>query len=220
MNKGGTVMAVIRGKREASTTKQLKEKNRVSEVNYPTILEEDFEGEENLEPEEDFEEGFEGVGTLETEENPVEETSARGEYSHKGNESEVTDIQPLYCKVSTRIIGNEALFSIVSTQKCGHRITISRDKVLDRIGVTETVQVAYSTDSQTIILAKDLNGQDYKLRKSHGKAVIYNSQLVKMLTKLLNLDFSSCSSVSFSNVEIKEHSEFGKIALIRVRRDA
>ena len=188
-------------------------------------LEEDMVKEETLDSEE--EDILDLNDKLEEEETPNQEDDLQTQDASKPEEVEETsdddlsDFTPIACNVTTKTVGEETMLSIVNTLKCGHRITIARSKVLDEIGVEDTVQVAYSKMRNAIILGKNLNGQDYNLKKMHGKAVIYNRALVETLTDMLGLDFSNRTTVSFTTVEFKEYGEVGcKLAIIPVGGEA
>ena len=125
------------------------------------------------------------------------------------------ELEAINCMSRSAVDAEESVLSIVKTQKCGKRVTISRNKVLDRLGVKDTVQVACLPKSGEIIIANDLGGVSYNLKKSHGKAVIYNTTLVEYLTNVLNLNFATVTTRSFYEVEFVNHDIFGLVAIVR-----
>lgn len=125
------------------------------------------------------------------------------------------ELEAINCVSRSAVDAEESVLSIVKTQKCGKRVTISRSKVLDRLGVKDTVQVACLPKSGEIIIANDLGGTSYNLKKSHGKAVIYNTPLVEYLTNALKLNFATVTTHSFYEVEFVNHDIFGLVAIVR-----
>lgn len=106
------------------------------------------------------------------------------------------------------------MFSIVNTKKSGRRIAINVSKVLNPLNVQEQVQISYNQDMRAIILGSNLGGTSYSLKKLQNKAVIYNAELIQKLTEVLELDFTSQSTVSFRNIKFVNHRQAGYIAII------
>lgn len=112
------------------------------------------------------------------------------------------ELTPFQSKHTSRKAGGPCNLTIVKTLKNGKRITIS-EEVLERIGATETVQLASYHGG--IAIGRELPGvgsSPYALKKSGKKGVVYCGPLVEELTELFGLDFSGGrTSISFHEVE-------------------
>ena len=118
------------------------------------------------------------------------------------------------CNVGSKPFGKESVLSLVYTAKNGVRVAISKKKVLEPMNISDSVQVAYSEELKGIVLGTDLGGSEYNLKNSHGKAIIYNKELVEYLKEVFKLDFTATTTHSFYNVEFYEYENCGKIAII------
>lgn len=118
-------------------------------------------------------------------------------------ESMETDILSNAKKVSSmnaiRTIGKAGAISIINA-KTGNRITIAKE-CYSAIGNPSKVQFALN-DNSLIVGEKVLeNNNDFNVKESNGKAIIYSSALVKEITESFSLDFSNRTSLTFSDVE-------------------
>lgn len=94
---------------------------------------------------------------------------------------------------------NKGGVSIVNA-KTGKRITINKS-ILDKIGVKDKLQFAFSDDE--IAISKELpNNENYfKVRVSNNKGNIYSSELVLEITDLYTLDFNNKTSITFDDIK-------------------
>ncbi|MDU2663480.1 MAG: hypothetical protein E6638_09710 [Clostridium perfringens] len=94
---------------------------------------------------------------------------------------------------------NKGGVSIVNA-KTGKRITINKS-ILDKIGVKDKLQLAFSDDE--IAISKELpNNENYfKVRVSNNKGNIYSSELVLEITDLYTLDFNNKTSITFDDIK-------------------
>lgn len=118
-------------------------------------------------------------------------------------ESIVTDVLSNAKKVSSmnviRTIGKAGAISIVNADT-GKRITIAKE-CYSAIGNPSKIQFALNENS-FIIGEKVLeDNNDFNVKVSNGKAIIYSSALVKEITENFNLDFSNKTSLTFSDVQ-------------------
>lgn len=118
-------------------------------------------------------------------------------------ESIVTDVLSNAKTVSSmnviRTIGKAGAISIVNADT-GKRITIAKE-CYSAIGNPAKLQFAL-TDNSLIIGEKVLeDNNDFNVKVSNGKAIIYSSALVKEITENFNLDFSNKTSLTFSDFQ-------------------
>lgn len=100
-------------------------------------------------------------------------------------------------------------------KKCGQRLVISAQLVND-LEIVDTVQILISNDGKSLLLGKNISEKatNYKtllLNKDNpnGRRVLYNSAVVKEITRKMNLSFEETVSVTFYGVQYFEHE--GKI---------
>lgn len=114
----------------------------------------------------------------------------------------------------SRTIGKAGAISIVNANS-GNRITIARE-CYSAIGNPSKVQFAL-TDKSVIIGEKVLeNNNDFNVKESNGKAIIYSSALVKEITENFNLDFSNRTSLTFSDVQYSNADDV-QIMIVKIK---
>lgn len=118
-------------------------------------------------------------------------------------ESIVTDVlsnaKSVVSKNIVRSIGRAGAISIINA-KTGNRVTIAKE-CYSAIGNPAKLQFAL-TDNNLIVGEKVLeDNNDFNVKVSNGKAIIYSSALVKEITENFNLDFSNKTSLTFSDVQ-------------------
>lgn len=117
-------------------------------------------------------------------------------------------------KDTTRSISKAGALSIVNA-KTGSRLVFS-NKLIERIGNPERVQISYNENDKTIIVGQALgNKENYVLKISGKKSIIYCKALVEEITEALELDFNNRTSLTFDTVEYLENDE-GQIAIIEI----
>lgn len=117
-------------------------------------------------------------------------------------------------KSVTRASGKAGVMSVVNADT-GIRITFP-DAVLEKIRVTEKLQISYNTDERIIAIGENLgNENDYAIKKSGKKGIIYSANLVRELTEAFKLDFSNRSSITFHDAEYLNDEE-SSIAVVKV----
>lgn len=113
------------------------------------------------------------------------------------------------------ISGGKHSISIVNNIN-GKRVTFSK-ALAERLELSDNVSVMPSTNTRKIVLGKTLpfpNALNVNL-SDKGKKIAYNAQLVEVLTKVLELDFSNCTSRSFGDI-IFDELEGVPIAIVNV----
>lgn len=133
-------------------------------------------------------------------------------------ESIVTDVLSNAKSVSSmniiRTIGKAGAISVVNADT-GKRITIAKE-CYSAIGNPSKVQFAL-TDNSLIIGEKVLeDNNDFNVKVSNGKAIIYSSALVKEITENFNLDFSNKTSLTFSDVQYS-NTDGVEIMIVKIK---
>lgn len=118
-------------------------------------------------------------------------------------ESIVTDVlsnaKSVVSKNIVRSIGRAGAISIINANT-GNRVTIAKE-CYSAIGNPVKLQFAL-TDNNLIVGEKVLeDNNDFNVKVSNGKAIIYSSALVKEITENFNLDFSNKTSLTFSDFQ-------------------
>ena len=98
------------------------------------------------------------------------------------------------------ISGGKHSVSIVNNVN-GKRITISKS-IADHLELSDFVMVKPSVEKRKLVLGRALPfpGSSKVNLSGSGKKIAYNSELVQVLTKAFDLDFTKCTSRSFSDV--------------------
>ena len=109
---------------------------------------------------------------------------------------------------------NKGSISIVNA-KTGKRITINKS-ILDKIGVKDKLQFAFSDDE--IAISKELpNNENYfKVKVSNNKGNVYSSELVLEITELYTFDFNNKTSITFDDIKYTNINGFD-VAMIKVK---
>ncbi|HAT4317688.1 TPA: hypothetical protein I9095_001801 [Clostridium perfringens] len=109
---------------------------------------------------------------------------------------------------------NKGSISIVNA-KTGKRITINKS-ILDKIGVKDKLQFAFSDDE--IAISKELpNNENYfKVKVSNNKGNVYSSELVLEITELYTFDFNNKTSITFDDIKYTNINGID-VAMIKVK---
>lgn len=94
---------------------------------------------------------------------------------------------------------NKGSISIVNA-KTGKRITINKS-ILDKIGVKDKLQFAFSDDEITISKELPNNENYFKVKVSNNKGNVYSSELVLEITELYTFDFNNKTSITFDDIK-------------------
>ncbi|KAF5062582.1 hypothetical protein DSECCO2_303300 [anaerobic digester metagenome] len=105
--------------------------------------------------------------------------------------------------------------SVVNTAGNGKRIKLSKD-FMEKLGNPSAIQLRILDEK--IILSSHFSDNDKSFKFSKANTgIIYNSAVVASFTKVLNLDFSSVTSVTLSNIQFTEATaESGKAILVAI----
>lgn len=126
----------------------------------------------------------------------------------------LSNAKSVSAKNISRIIGKAGALTIVNA-KTGNRISIAKE-CYSGIGNLSTVQFAL-TDTSLIIGEKVLdNDNNFNVKESNGRGIIYSSALVKEITEHFNLDFSNKTSLTFSDVQYSNADDV-QIMIVKIK---
>lgn len=111
--------------------------------------------------------------------------------------------------------------SIVNTTVSGKRITISKG-LFNALEQPDKLAFTYNDDKLAIGKELPADVESYKFAPSLNKHVLYRASLVETITEQFKLDFSTKSTITFSNILIdssfvKEDKTVIPVAIITMR---
>lgn len=133
-------------------------------------------------------------------------------------EANVTEIimnaVPCSAKNIIRATSNKGGFSVVKAQT-GNRATIAKQGY-EHLGKPCTLQFAFSDTS--IIIGANLpnNDNDFNVKDSNGKAIVYSTPLVTEIAEEFELDFSNRTSMTFSDIQYTT-SEGSPVIIVKIK---
>lgn len=94
--------------------------------------------------------------------------------------------------------------SVVNNRN-GHRLSISQALAND-LDLQDSVCVAAMPKDKMLLIGKNIpNARSYKLSGSPGeKRICYSASLSQLISDAFQLDYSNCSSKSFSDVSVEK----------------
>lgn len=108
------------------------------------------------------------------------------------------------CEVKTRSGGKGGLSLICSAN--GKRLTLNA-MILESLSTPETVQIAYSAEYLAISPYFGEPNTDYLLKVKGNQAVIDSAALVDEIVDRFELDYSTRTSMTFSNSQLEENGD-------------
>ncbi|EHI96909.1 hypothetical protein CDLVIII_0171 [Clostridium sp. DL-VIII] len=156
---------------------------------------------------------------IETEGQVLEVTTAENteEIAIK-DETNVTEIvrnaTPCSAKNIIRATSNKGGFSVIKAQT-GNRATIAKQGY-EHLGKSSTLQFAF-TDTSVIIGANLPNNEnDFNVKDSNGKAIVYSTPLVTEIAEAFELDFSNRTSMTFGDIQYTA-SEDSPVIIVKIK---
>lgn len=134
------------------------------------------------------------------------------------DEANVTEIimkaVPCSAKNIIRATSNKGGFSVVKAQT-GNRATIAKQGY-EHLGKPSTLQFALSDTS--IIIGANIpnNDNDFNVKDSNGKAIVYSTPLVTEIAEAFELDFSNRTSMTFGDIQYTT-SEDSPVIIVKVK---
>ena len=147
------------------------------------LPEEDFGEDEDMNlPEEDFDEDEEQLEVLD-------------------EDDIISQFKPCNVPNKTRqVTATGSGFTIVKANT-GNRIVLN-NSIVSALGITTDIQFGYSESSSQLMIGKDLPDDfvkyNVKLQKNQS-AIVYNKNLVTAIVSNFGLDFTNCTSQTFSS---------------------
>ncbi|MBP3400428.1 MAG: hypothetical protein J6K70_01520 [Selenomonadales bacterium] len=98
-------------------------------------------------------------------------------------------------------------FGIVNSVNNGKRITISKS-LSEALDLTDTIMLTINQEDRQVFIGKTLPAQQAVTGKlsGTGKKICYMTSIVTTLTKVFNINFSTCVSRTFTDIEIVDHN--------------
>ncbi|MDU1006882.1 MAG: amidophosphoribosyltransferase [Clostridium butyricum] len=126
----------------------------------------------------------------------------------------VRNATPCSAKNITRATSNKGGFSVVKAQS-GNRATIAKQGY-EYLGKPSTLQFAF-TDTSVIIGANlPNNNNDFNVKDSNGKAIVYSTSLVTEIAEAFELDFTNRTSMTFGDIQYT-NSEDSPVIIVKIK---
>lgn len=133
-------------------------------------------------------------------------------------EDNVTEIimkaVPCSAKNSTRATSNKGGFSVVKAQT-GNRATIAKQGY-EHLGKPNTLQFAFSNTSVIIGANLPNNSNDFNVKDSNGKVIVYSTPLVTEISEAFELDFTNRTSMTFGDIQYT-NSEGSPVIIVKIK---
>ncbi|EKQ55895.1 MULTISPECIES: hypothetical protein [unclassified Clostridium] len=134
------------------------------------------------------------------------------------DEANVTEIvrtaTPCSAKNIIRATSNKGGFSVVKAQS-GNRATIAKQGY-EHLGKPNTLQFAFSDTSVIIGANLPNNDNDFNVKDSNGKAIVYSTPLVTEIAEAFELDFSNRTSMTFGDIQYTT-SEDSPVIIVKIK---
>ena len=107
-------------------------------------------------------------------------------------------------EVETTAGGKNVISLSLTNNDNGKRVTLSPG-LYKCLGCPKSLQFAINEDDKELFIAEKLfdDGKTYMV-SGKGKGILYNAALVELITKTMDVDFSSCTSKTFRDIEIEK----------------
>lgn len=147
------------------------------------LPEEDFGEDEDMNlPEEDFDEDEEQLEVLD-------------------EDDIISQFKPCNVPNKTRQVTATGSGVTIVKANTGNRIVLN-NSIVSALGITTDIQFGYSESSSQLMIGKDLPNDfakyNVKLQKNQS-AIVYNKNLVTAIVSNFGLDFTNCTSQTFSS---------------------
>lgn len=134
------------------------------------------------------------------------------------DEANVTEIvrnaTPCSAKNIIRATSNKGGFSVVKAQS-GNRVTIVKQGY-EHLGKPNTLQFAF-TDTSVIIGANlPNNDNDFNVKDSNGKAIVYSTPLATEIAEAFELDFDNRTFMTFGDIQYT-NSEDLPVIIVKIK---
>lgn len=117
-------------------------------------------------------------------------------------------------KTISQISTEAGVMSLINS-KNGRRITLPKD-VMNKLNNPEVLSMSFTDNSLAVAERLPNNDNQFKVKSSGKKGIIYSAGLVSEITDKYGLDFSNRTSITFSEVNYVESSGY-TVAIIKIR---
>ena len=112
-------------------------------------------------------------------------------------------------------------FCIVNSKANGRRFSFSK-KLCEDLALRDTVEISPVLEDNSVLIGKNLpvvqkNKFTCKLKGEDTRKVSYAGTLVQNLTAWFNLDYSNCTSKSFTDIEIIDAGNGTDMAIVTLK---
>jgi len=143
------------------------------------------------------------------------ESTAEVAVKDEANATEIVmNAVPFSAKNAIKSVANSGGFSIVKA-RTGSRITLSKQGY-EHLGKPSTMQFA-SNDTSLIIGEKLPNNEnDFNVRDSNGKAIVYSTPLVTEVAEAFELNFDNRTSMTFGDIQYT-NNEDSPVIIVKIK---
>jgi hypothetical protein len=126
----------------------------------------------------------------------------------------VRNATPCSAKNIIRATSNKGGFSIVKA-KSGNRTTIAKQGY-EYLGKPNTLQFAFSDTSIIIGVNLPNNDNDFNVKDSNGKAIVYSTPLATKIAKTFELNFDNRTTMTFGDIQYT-NSEDSPVIIVKIK---
>ena len=134
------------------------------------------------------------------------------------DEANVTEIVmnavPFSAKNAIKSVANSGGFSIVKA-RTGNRITLSKQGY-EHIGKPNSMQFAFNDTSLIIGEKLPNNDNDFNVKDSNGKAMVYSTPLVKEIAEAFELNFDNRTSMTFGDIQYTKNED-SPVIIVKIK---
>lgn len=143
------------------------------------------------------------------------ENTAEVAVKDKVNVTEIVmNAVPFSAKNAIKSVANSGGFSIVKA-KTGNRITISKQGY-EHLGKPSTMKFAFNDTSLIIGEKLPNNDNDFNVKDSNGKAMVYSTPLVKEIVEAFELNFDNRTSMTFGDIQYT-NNEDSQVIIVKIK---
>lgn len=134
------------------------------------------------------------------------------------DEANVTEIVmnavPFSAKNAIKSVANSGGFSIVKAET-GNRITLSKQGY-EHLGKPSIMQFAFNDTSLIIGEKLPNNKNDFNVKDSNGKAIVYSTPLVTEVAEAFELNFDNRTSMTFGDIQYTKNED-SPVIIVKIK---
>lgn len=116
----------------------------------------------------------------------------------------VINATPFSAKNVVRAVAGIGGFSVIKA-KTGNRTVLSKQGY-EHLGKPKTMQYAFNPTSIVIGVKLPSNNNDFNVKETNGKAIVYSTPLVKEIAEKFELNFDGRTSMTFGDIQYTQNS--------------